>query len=284
MSSSGTSSSSENERSILRSGWPGAKPRPPPARPGRAPAAPASPPRCWSGCRALLAPLVTRHGDADQRRRPPRPRPRPASRRRRDRGRRRTARPPHGVRLAREAPLARGRPAAPANAGSGSGAVGAQRQRQLLQLAGAAGRRASPPRSSSAASTAARSRSSRWRQSSQAFRSLVSVRWRRVEAAVSDSLEHARDLRVREPARELERDQVALVAVERAQRGAHGLAPQRQLGVVVGTGRLGVRAARPPCGRGACAGAARRALRCGRSRTARPPGSRAAAGSRRRLR
>src|SRR6185503_8307341 len=41
--------------------------------------------------------------------------------------------------------------------------------------------------------------------------------------------EHARDLRIREPARELQRDQVALPAVERCERRAHDLAPYRHI-------------------------------------------------------
>jgi hypothetical protein len=57
---------------------------------------------------------------------------------------------------------------------------------------------------------------------------------------------HARDLRVREAARELECDQVALVARESGEGGAHGLAPQRELSLILRrdrervVGRLGL--------------------------------------------
>src|SRR5919112_6629357 len=46
--------------------------------------------------------------------------------------------------------------------------------------------------------------------------------------------EHACDLGVRETAGELERDQVALLSIQRRERRAYGLAPQRELGLVLG--------------------------------------------------
>ena len=91
--------------------------------------------------------------------------------------------------------------------------------------------------------------------------------------------EHAGDLAVREPARELQRDQVALLAVERRERGADGLAPQRQLRVVLRRRRVACPRDRPRASRAACACAARPARRSARCRTPRRPSSRARAGS-----
>src|SRR5687768_10866444 len=52
--------------------------------------------------------------------------------------------------------------------------------------------------------------------------------------------EHACDLGVRESARELERDQVALLPVQRRERRPYALAPQRKLGLILGRRRDGV--------------------------------------------
>ena len=52
--------------------------------------------------------------------------------------------------------------------------------------------------------------------------------------------ENPPDLGVGKPTGELQGDQIALTAVERTQGGAHGLAAQRQLGVVVGAPRARV--------------------------------------------
>ena len=160
--------------------------------------------------------------------------------------------------------------------------VGAQRERQLLQLARGGSRWVVAP-ASSAASIAAQIALHRRGAVRLIMAGLSQLGDGSVQAGAgtfgSDSPSTRGDLGVGEPAGELESDQVALAAVER--RSAARTASRRsgELGVVVEPGRLVRPRDRPPAGHGACAGAARRARRCGRSRTARPPRCPARAGS-----
>ena len=258
----GTPSSSEKERSILRLRWPGTKPSRRDslgdARRGRrgglvrrarvAPApssgATAPPPPPESRDRAGVAVVATALEARAAARRRSAPRSAPAARASRDRQhvrRRPLASGPRGARASaarHPRPRCARRPSA-GRLGRRLRRRGAQLQRELLQLArdrvvvvGGSG--------AQGASTAASSRSIVAVSSGGVIAGLSQLRHgsvQRVPALVSRRPSTRGDLGVREPAGELQGDQVALVAVEGGERGAHRLAAERQLGVVLGRGR-----------------------------------------------
>ena len=193
------------------------------------------------------------------------------------------------------------------------GSVGLQRQRELLQLAscGIVVRcRAAVERGVDRAAGRARSW---WCRSGGVIAGLSQLRQGAVQSRSGVGLGHAEhpcDLRVGKATRELEGDQVALLAVERGHRGAHHLAAQGQLGVVLREGaevssgsvsRLARRfrrrssssaalrampnnhASMLPAGSGSSIACGRRARRPGRSHP-RPPSGHARATPRRRTR
>ena len=173
-----------------------------------------------------------------------------------------------------------------ANSAPGSGRVGHEQQRQSPPARHAGERRARPPawRRSRPARLRSRDRSGR-RQlvASQAFLSFCIVRCSIVPAFDSLTPEHPGELGIRQPGVELQRDDLPLARRQRSERLAHGRPAQRDVGVVGRPAARSRRRARSRAWPAAGGGAAHRAPRCGRSRTAtpvpRPAGDRTSAGA-----